>query len=183
MTDSRDNGNHDGVVHNDANREDIDTGEQQPRKKSNKRLPGLVAALGLLSAAYVVQRSMPPQPDAPFQNYWKPTIVKTKDGRQLLWAKGPRELESGEWFDMTDSPLDPREFEHGIGKDKILAIDNPEFVSISDSAKLEDREITDNTMVIGYINNGEAKAYPVKIMNQHELVNDMIGGEPLTVGW
>ena len=158
--------------------------EHQPRRKS--RLPKIVfvASLVALSISFVEYQArsfkfgtppvlaLPPVP-----------VVETEDGRQLLWATGARDLESGEWFDMTDSTIDPQLFSHGLGKDTIRAIDKPAFVSISDTQYLASRGIVDTTKVIGYESGGEAKAYPVKIMDEHELVNDVIGGKPLTVGW
>ncbi|MGR9100801.1 MAG: DUF3179 domain-containing protein, partial [Gammaproteobacteria bacterium] len=61
------------------------------------------------------------------------------------------------------------------GKDGIPAIDNPRFV-LPDRAllKAEDR-------VLGVFFNGVAKAYPVKILNWHEIVNDDFGGHPVAV--
>ena len=38
-------------------------------------------------------------------------------------------------------------------------------------------------MVIGYVGNGDARAYPASLLDHHELVNDRIGGKPVTVGW
>jgi hypothetical protein len=109
--------------------------------------------------------------------------IETKDGRHLLWAQGPKDPESGEWFDVTDSPLDPDSYGNGIGKDQIPAIDEPTFVTVQDKDKLREERINDDSLVIGYVHNGEAKAYPIEIMHYHELVNDVIGGKPVTVGW
>lgn len=108
---------------------------------------------------------------------------ETEDGRHLLWARGPMNLESGEWFDVTDSPLDPERYGNGIGKDTIRAIDHPEFYSIQDEESLRAEGFDDESMVIGYVHHGEAKAYPIDIMHIHELVNDAVGGHPVTVGW
>ncbi len=41
----------------------------------------------------------------------------------------------------------------------------------------------DDSLVIGYIHNREAKAYPIDILHYHESVNDVVGGTPVTVGW
>ena len=38
-----------------------------------------------------------------------------------------------------------------------------------------------NAPVIGLIVNGEAKAYPLRILIWHEIVNDTIGGMPVSV--
>ena len=111
------------------------------------------------------------------------SLIKTDDGRQLLWARGPRDAATGEWFDVTDSPLDPDGYQFGIGKDSILAIDRPAFVAIDEREQLREHGIGDATVVIGYVHNGAAKAYPISIMNRCELVNDQIGGKHVTVGW
>jgi len=105
-----------------------------------------------------------------------------RDGRRLLWARGEPDSPEAEWFDVTASSIDPTQFEHGIGKDSIPAIDEPLFVEVDD-ARLSDVGINDQTMVIGFAHGAEAKAYPLRILNRHELVNDRVGGKPVTVGW
>ena len=64
----------------------------------------------------------------------------------------------------------------GPPKDGIPAIDNPEFVSVSEVTDLGDQE-----PVIALKLNGEAKAYPLRILMWHEIANDEIGGVPVTV--
>ena len=44
-----------------------------------------------------------------------------------------------------------------------------------------DRIFQPNEWVIGIALNGEAKAYPVDVMGIHELINDVVGGAPITV--
>ena len=41
----------------------------------------------------------------------------------------------------------------------------------------------DEIMVIGFAVGTEARAYPVGLLDHHELVNDSLGGKPVTVGW
>ncbi len=108
--------------------------------------------------------------------------LKEQNGRTLLWAKGDPASEESQWFDVTDAPLDPLDFQYGIGKDTIPAIDEPVFVSVDDP-RLERQQITDETRVIGYAVGDDARAYPIPIMSRHELVNDTVGGKPVTVGW
>ena len=108
--------------------------------------------------------------------------VKEKDGKKLLWASGQRESEDSEWFDVTDAIIPPEKFNHGIGKDRIRAIDDPVFVDPGDK-RLKRHRIDGKTPVIGYVHNGEAKAYPLDLMRRHELANDTIGGKPVTVGF
>ena len=37
--------------------------------------------------------------------------------------------------------------------------------------------------VLGVNINGETKAYPLRIVNAHEMVNDTVGGEPISLMW
>lgn len=62
------------------------------------------------------------------------------------------------------------------GMDCIPSIDDPKYVGSSeaDYLKPEDR-------VIGLEINGESRAYPLKILSSHEIVNDRVGGKPVAV--
>lgn len=105
-----------------------------------------------------------------------------RDGQTLLWARDDPDNDSTEWFDVTDARVDPRTFQYGIGRDRIAAIDDPEFVP-ADDPRLRELGYGDDTIVLGYAHNGDARAYPVTILDHHELVNDTVGGKPVTVGW
>ncbi|MBT4125151.1 MAG: DUF3179 domain-containing protein [Chloroflexi bacterium] len=64
-----------------------------------------------------------------------------------------------------------------LAKDKITPVDNPTFVSVADApAYMESRE-----PVVALIVEGDARAYPLAILMWHEIVNDTVGGEPVTV--
>lgn len=64
----------------------------------------------------------------------------------------------------------------GPGKDGIPAIDKPIFLPISKASNLQDNE-----PVIGLVVGSQAKAYPLRILMWHEIVNDEIAGIPVTV--
>ena len=110
------------------------------------------------------------------------SLITRKNGKLLLWARGDPESEQAEWFDVTDAPLDEYGYQYGIGKDTIPAIDEPRFVS-ADDPRLAQFHVKDTTPVIGYAHGAQAKAYPIAILDRHELVNDIVGGKPVTVGW
>ena len=63
----------------------------------------------------------------------------------------------------------------GPPKDGIPSIDDPTFVPVEE-AHLPHRE-----PVIGLVVDGEAKAYPLRILMWHEIVNDEIAGVPVAV--
>ena len=61
--------------------------------------------------------------------------------------------------------------------DAIPSIDEPNFDTVeAASGWLEARE-----PVIAFELNGDARAYPLRILTWHEIVNDVVGGEPVIV--
>ena len=161
--------------------------DKKPRKKSSRLELTLVAivaaaAVGVLGVQYYRLTNYGVGIGESMERMT--FVIETDDGRRLLWASGSYDVDKGEWFDVTDSPIEPDEYQFGIGKDTIAAIDDPRFMAIGDAEKLRrDYDINDQTEVIGFVHNGQAKAYPIEIMNRHELVNDTVGGKPVTVGW
>lgn len=65
----------------------------------------------------------------------------------------------------------------GPGKDGIPALTDPKFTSINNASD----SITDDVRGLVVENNGVVKFYPYTIMVWHEIVNDIVGGKPLTV--
>ncbi|MFU8896654.1 MAG: DUF3179 domain-containing protein [Gammaproteobacteria bacterium] len=78
-----------------------------------------------------------------------------------------------------DTPSDVSwdELVQGCGRrDCIPSIDKPRFVAASDADFLGDEDV-----VMALRINGEARAYPVAILNYHEIVNDVVAGRPVAV--
>lgn len=48
-------------------------------------------------------------------------------------------------------------------------------------AQANDNEVDAGRLVIGIVNNGEAKAYPIRFLGYHHQVQDKIGGKPVIV--
>lgn len=65
------------------------------------------------------------------------------------------------------------------GKDCVPSIDEPKFVDIVEA----DLFLEDNDVVIGLESGGAVRAYPIKILNWHEVVNDTVNGDPVTVSF
>jgi hypothetical protein len=64
----------------------------------------------------------------------------------------------------------------GPGRDGIPAILNPTFVSAD-----TDEGFSDRHTVISFTHNGETRAYPLKIIVWHEIVNDTVAGKAIAV--
>lgn len=62
---------------------------------------------------------------------------------------------------------------HVVCKDCIPAITDPTFT--------KEHYLADGERVLGVEVNGDARAYPLKVMNYHEIVDDTVGGQPLAV--
>ncbi|WP_440998115.1 DUF3179 domain-containing protein [Arhodomonas sp. SL1] len=67
----------------------------------------------------------------------------------------------------------------GPPKDGIPSVDTPEFAGVAHG----DDYLDDGDIVIGVHRNGEARAYPQKILVWHEIVNDTVGGEAVSISY
>jgi hypothetical protein len=65
----------------------------------------------------------------------------------------------------------------GVGRDGIPPIDDPKFISAS-QAKLKDKE-----KIFGVSLKGESRAYPLRYLSWHEMLNDRIAGERVTISY
>ncbi len=82
-------------------------------------------------------------------------------------------------FDVSDALVPSDQIVRtGVPRDGILSIDTPVFLAADDAAFLRQDD-----RVLGVNRNGVAKAYPVRILDHHEVVNDDFAGEPIVVTW
>ncbi len=80
-------------------------------------------------------------------------------------------------FNLDDTLVPVEEIHRGGPvKDGIPAIDHPLFIKL----ELADY-LTDESYVLGIIHKGIAKAYPINILNWHEVVNDQFKEEPVVI--
>ena len=118
--------------------------------------------------------------------------IKREKGKVYVWAGVTADGET-DWYDFSGAPMPPGHLQFGIGKDRIRAIDDPLFVAPDDPRLMQLRpspyrrderpKKNDDIMVIGYAAGDDARAYPLALLDGHELVNDRINGKPVTVGW
>lgn len=95
------------------------------------------------------------------------------------WSAGALPF-AGEWprtdFSKRTVALDEID-SGGPPKDGIPAIDRPRFITPAEAGRwLDPRE-----PVIVFEHGGDARAYPLQILVFHEIVNDTVGGQPVTV--
>ena len=100
---------------------------------------------------------------------WKVSLLSLIDPRftEFLIPHGQRAL-----IDLTEVVWG------GIKRGGIPSIDNPVILAPDRAGYLfpEDR-------VFGVSINGEHRAYPLRIVNAHEMVNDVLGGEPIALAY
>lgn len=85
---------------------------------------------------------------------------------------------SDDSVDSDGDKLDPSELSLGCpGKDCIPSIDNPVF----ESAQAGDEWLNPEDIVFGVSYNGITRAYPQRILNWHEIVNDRLGDTPVAI--
>lgn len=80
-------------------------------------------------------------------------------------------------FDLSDALIPAKEvLSGGPPRDGIPAINQPKFESVSDATWLrpDDR-------VLALVVNDEARAYPIRILDWHEIVNDKVGDQHFVV--
>jgi uncharacterized protein DUF3179 len=104
-------------------------------------------------------------------------------GQQIRVERKPKWIKNG-WdappFDVTRHiiPLDQIEG-GGPPRDAIPALNDLQNLTADQAGRL----LEPSDRVLGVFFNDQAKAYPVRILNWHELVNDTVGGRAILVSW
>ncbi|MFB6149041.1 MAG: DUF3179 domain-containing protein [Halobacteriales archaeon] len=98
--------------------------------------------------------------------------------QQSLTSPAADETEFKVTDDGTRYIIHPTQLRQGCpgGTDCIPSIDDPQFQSAAQADWLADEDL-----VIGVEINGETRAYPLRILTVHEIVNDEVGGRPIAV--
>jgi len=63
-------------------------------------------------------------------------------------------------------------------QDAIPPIHHPKYETVSDATWMRDRDV-----VLGYADGDQAWAYPIRILNLHEIVNDTLAGEQVLISY
>jgi hypothetical protein len=88
-------------------------------------------------------------------------------------------------FDL-DSALVPRELiVRGMAAGSVHTLDRPATMAPQEIDRYNEEErgklLVPDDRVIGVTINGASRAYPLRLMRWHELVNDEVGGEPIAI--
>jgi hypothetical protein len=102
---------------------------------------------------------------------------------QLIVEKKERYIPAGPGqkpFDVTRHVIRLDEIQGGgPPKNGIPALDHPAFVTALEA----DQSLKAQDLILGVEFSGVAKAYPVRILNWHEVVNDDAGELPVLISW
>lgn len=100
------------------------------------------------------------------------------------------ELKPANGFDLSACTVDTQLIEQGtLRRDAIPALSGPDLWQGSAVAGINKewrrtrhkKAIVVNDQVIGVERGGEARAYPVSVLDWHEVINDTLGGDPIAV--
>lgn len=97
------------------------------------------------------------------------------DGKKMLYG-GENE---NQHFDITDYLLKDEQFHYGIGREKFPAILKPEFISVTEANQIW----ADSTRFLLAQSGKEVKAYSVEDLTRHEIVNDVLNGQPIMAAY
>ncbi len=80
-------------------------------------------------------------------------------------------------FERHSVPFAQLQFD-GATRDSIPPITDPQYKQVAEIEDIEEFE-----PVLSIILNGDARAYPLRIMLWHEIVNDLVGGIPVLISY
>ena len=93
------------------------------------------------------------------------------DGKKMLYGG----KDSTQHFNITNYDLKDEQFHYGIGRERFPALLKPEFITVQKA----DSVWADSTRFILAHAGNDIKAYSVKDLTRHEVVNDVLNGEPI----
>lgn len=118
------------------------------------------------------------------------TAVLILQIRQLFSAKQIPAIGDGKHietygFDLSNSLIPTKEIIAVTSKDAVPVLDNPAILTPGQVEELNRQErgkyLVSSDRVIGVSIDNESRAYPLRVLNWHEVVNDTLGGETIAV--
>ena len=99
----------------------------------------------------------------------------TTDGQELLYGG----KDSTQHFQVHNLSLKKKQFHYGIGREAFPALLSPEFISL----EAADTIWHDSTRFLVAYSGNEVKAYSIKDLTRHEIVNDSLDGRPIMAAY
>lgn len=102
---------------------------------------------------------------------------------KIFEVEGKKMLYGGEndtqHFDISNCELQDDQFHYGIGRERFPALLQPEFISVEEADAVWEN---DARFLVAYAGD-EVKAYSVKDLTRHEIVNDVLDGQPIMAAY
>jgi len=102
-------------------------------------------------------------------------FVFEKDGQ--WWLRGGN---NDDWhFKIDKWELRPCQLHFGIGRETFPALIAPEYSEMQEA----DAIYSDNTRVLAIADGDFIKVYPIPLMIKHEIINDVVNGDPIMIAY
>ena len=123
--------------------------------------------------------------------------VKSEDKKEIVKKKRPVALDDGKFFEVngekmlyggenenqhfniSDYLLKDEQFHYGIGREKFPALLSPSFISVREA----DSIWADSTRFLLAYSGKDVKAYSIKDLTRHEVINDVLDGKPIMAAY
>lgn len=99
----------------------------------------------------------------------------TRNGHEMLYG-GKKDKQD---FVIDNLELEKDQFHYGLGRDHFPALIGPEFISVDKADRIWD----DTSRFLLVHHEDQAKAYAVRDLIRHEVVNDSINGQPIMAAY
>jgi len=90
-------------------------------------------------------------------------------------------------YDLASLAVNRRWLAATMPKDNLASLDRPRLLRPAQVDSLNRAErgkyLVPDDLVIGVVLGGQARAYPVRVLDWHEVANDTLGGVPIAVTW
>ena len=97
------------------------------------------------------------------------------DGKKMLYG-GEND---NQHFDITGSLLKDEQYHYGIGRERFPALLEPKFISVERANTIW----ADSARFLVAYSGDDIKAYSVKDLTRHEIVNDELNGQPIMAAY
>jgi Protein of unknown function (DUF3179) len=112
-----------------------------------------------------------------FPNALENGKIFTKEGVKYMYGGE----DSTEHFNISNSILKDENFHFGIGRERFHALITPEFITLEEADA--DTNVADSTRFLVLNINGDVRAYSVDLLTHHEIVNDVVDGQPVMAAY